>query len=177
MEFLRLLKIKVSPNPSFDALIAAAALIAALFATGFIFAREGYSGTETLGAKINITASVLKHASMEVLNQIPELVITPADIMRGYVEVGRGTRIKVRNNHRAGYLVVFENPDEQSPFFRSVQVLVGGKSVQVPLNGGWIHQPDIRGGSILDISYRFVLSKEAKSGAYKWPLIVSVRSM
>ena len=167
---------KFTPKVSCDALTAATALLAALFAAGFIEAQNAYSDSQTLGTTINITAGVLKHTSMQVLHQIPELVITNADHMRGYVEVGLGTRIRVRNNNSAGYLLVFDDQDEAMPVFRSAQVLVGGKAVQVPLRGGWIPQAYVRGGSILDISYRFCLSKEAKPGTYKWPFIVLVQS-
>lgn len=158
-------------------LTAAAALFGALFLSSLITARNAYPATQTRDTTVKITANVQERTSMQVLNQIPALVITNTDVMRGYVDVGRGTRINVRNNNTVGYLLVFEVLDESAPVFRSLEVLVDGKAVQLPLSGGWIPQPYIRGGGVLDISYRFVLSKEAKSGTYTWPVIVSVQSM
>jgi hypothetical protein len=149
-----------------------AALVAALSMSNLIGAGEVHSGTIVASAKIGITATVREHTSMQVLAQAQELVVTNADIMRGYVEVPAATRISVKTNNPAGYLLAFEAVSGL-PLFESMHVIVGGREVQLSPAGGWVPQPYVRGGITQDVTYRFALSKNAQPGTYGWPLIIS----
>jgi len=157
-----------------------AALIAALSMATLAGGREAFAGSSTgpsTSAKISMTATVLEHTRMQILHQAQEFVITPADIMRGFVEVPAASRVAVKSNNPAGYLLAFEVMSGPDAVFNSVNVLVGGRDVQIPAGGGWIPQPYIRGGVTMDVSYRFALAKGAQPGTYNWPLMVSVQSM
>jgi hypothetical protein len=110
---------------------------------------------------------------MQVLNQARELVVTNTDITRGYVEVPAATRINVKSNNPAGYLLAFEAVSGPLPMFESMQVIVGGKEVQLSRAGGWVPQPYVRGGITQDVTYRFALSKNVQPGTYHWPLMIS----
>jgi hypothetical protein len=149
-----------------------AALVAALSMSNLIGAGEAHSGTTVASAKVSITATVLEHTSMHVLNQAQELVVTNADIARGYIEVPAATRISVKTNNPAGYLLAFEAVSG-FPLFESMHVIVGGTEVQLSPAGGWVPQPYVRGGITQDVTYRFALSKNAQPGTYGWPLMIS----
>jgi hypothetical protein len=156
-----------------------AALIAALSMATLAGGREAFAGSSTgpsTSAKISMTATVLEHTRMQILHQAQEFVITPADIMRGFVEVPAASRVAVKSNNPAGYLLAFEVMSGPDAVFNSVNVLVGGRDVQISAGGGWIPQPYIRGGVTMDVSYRFALAKGAQPGTYSWPLMVSVQS-
>jgi hypothetical protein len=151
-----------------------AALVAALSLSQAMVAGEAYAGSPAVTAKIGMTATVREHTSIQVLNQARELVITNADIQRGYLEVPSATRISVKSNNQAGYLLTFEAMNGPYSLFSSVNVLVGGKEVQLSSNGGgWVPQPYVRGGVTQDVTYRFSLSKNTQPGTYDWPLMIS----
>ena len=158
-----------------------AALVATLSLATVGGVEEAYAGTSagggSLGAKTAVTAQVLQRTSMRVISQAPALTVTDADVMRGYVEIPAATRVSVRTNNPAGYLLAFDVMSGNSPIFDSFQVLMGGREVQVSPNGGWIPQPYVRGDVMLDVGYRFALSKDAQPGVYNWPLTISVHPM
>ncbi len=150
-----------------------AALIAALSMASFVGAHEAHAGSPALSAKISLTARVLDRTSMNVISQASELVVTNSDIQRGYVDVPLASRVSVKTNNPAGYLLVFEVMDGPHKIFSGVTVNVGGREIRIPSSGGWIPQPYVRGGTIFDMNYRFILSENAQPGTYSWPLMVS----
>ena len=155
-----------------------AALIAALSMMNLIGAvPEAHAGGSVMSAKITISAQVLEHTSMNLVSQAQELTVTNADIQRGFINIPAASRISVKSNNPAGYLLTFEVMSGPLPLFASVQVNVGGREVQLSPSGGWVPLPYVRGGAVLDVSYRFMLSKHAQPGTYTWPLIASVNPM
>lgn len=157
-----------------------AALIAALSMATVVGVQKSFAGSSagfSSSTKISMSATVLERTRMQILHQAQELVITNADIMRGFVEVPAASRVMVKSNNPAGYLLAFEVMSGPDAVFNSVNVVVGGRDVQLSTNGGWIPQPYIRGGVTMDLSYRFALAKGVQPGTYSWPLMVSVQSM
>ncbi len=155
-----------------------AALIAALSIPNLIGAvPEAHAGSPVLSAKIALTAQVLEHTSMKLVSQAQELTVTNADIQRGFMNVPAASRVSIKSNNPAGYLLAFEVMSGPYPLFASVQVNIGGREVQLSPAGGWVPLPYVRGGAVLDISYRFAFSKHAQPGTYTWPLMLSVDPM
>ena len=108
--------------------------------------------------------------SLKVILQTQELVITQADILRGYIEVSSAEHIEIQNNNLAGYLLVFEG---LNGLFKEVVIKGLGDEVTINSDGGWIAQPyNGRDPVIIELSYKFVLSDKAKAGTYRWPLVV-----
>jgi hypothetical protein len=154
-----------------------AALVAALSLASIAGAGKAYAGSASgpeTSSKVNVSAVVREHTTMTILSQAPEMVVTNADIMRGYVDIPAATRIIVKSNNPAGYLLSFEVMGDPSSIVNSVNVIVGGREVRLSPGGGWMPQPYVRGGATLDVHYRFVLVKDAQPGTYHWPLMVSV---
>jgi len=153
----------------------------ALFLSNIFGIRVIYGGSVSghqTSAKLTITATVLERTTMTVLRQIPEIVVTTDDIMRGYVDVYAATRISVRSNNRAGYILAFEDMSGPSAIFNSVNVRMGGgREVQLLQNRGLVPEPYVRGGVTLDVSYHFLLNKNARPGTYQWPLMITIHSV
>ena len=109
--------------------------------------------------------------AMKVVFQRPELIVTDADIQRGYIDILAATKIEIQNNNLAGYLVIFEG---FSSTFKQVIVKGFGKEVLIDSQGGWIAQPyNGRDPLLVELSYRFIFSENAKPGKYVWPLNIS----
>jgi hypothetical protein len=154
-----------------------AALVAALSMSNLIsIVPEAHAGSSAFSTTISISARVLERTTMNVISQARELDVTNSDIRRGYVDVPLASRVSVKTNDPAGYLLAFEVVvvDGSYGVFSGVNVRIGEREFQIPLHGGWIPQPFVRGGTVLDISYRFNLSENAQPGTYSWPIMVSV---
>jgi hypothetical protein len=155
-----------------------AALVAALSMSNLIgVVPEAHAGGTALSTTTTISARVLPRTIINVIAQAHELVVTNGDIRRGYVDIPLASRVSVKSNDPAGYLLAFEVMDGADNVFRGVSVRVGGREVQIPLHGGWVPQPFVRGGTVLDISYRFNLAENAQPGTYNWPIMVSANTL
>lgn len=125
-------------------------------------------------AKMTVSATVLKHASLQVLAQPSAVVVTPEDIARGYVDVAAAAQVAIRSNSPHGYMLEFAS---QGDFMR--QVLVKGLSSDVQLSpaGGAVMQPATGSGitrTTLQLGFRFLLAQSARPGTYAWPMHLSV---
>jgi len=125
-------------------------------------------------AKLTVTATVVKHASLKVLAQPASVVVTAADIARGYVDVPSPAQVAIQTNSQSGYMLMFASEGE---FLRQTLVRGLGNEVQLDTAGGGIaRRPEGRGMSkaTLDLVFRFILSDSAKQGVYAWPMRLSV---
>lgn len=128
---------------------------------------------ETSGA-VAVTATVEGRATVKMISQTNELVITNTDAERGYVDVPLGSIIEIRSNSR--YALVFE--PLMGPF-KAMEI--GGLQrggVEISEIGGWIVEPyPGKGFHTLELGYKFLLSENAEPGTYPWPVRLSVRPM
>lgn len=125
-------------------------------------------------AKLTVSAIVLKRASLQVLSQPASVVVTAADIARGYVEVPSPLQLKVQSNSQGGYMLIF---DSQGAFMHQTLVRGLGNDVQLDAAGGSIAQRASGRGmyqTILALGFRFVLAESAREGIYAWPMRLSV---
>lgn len=130
--------------------------------------KDNNSSSITIAA----TEQVQSHTALKIVFQDSELIVTYADILRGYVDIPFATHIEIRNENLAGYLVVFNGV---SGPFKEVVVKGLGREAQVISSGGWIAQPyNGRDPVMIELSYRFILSEDAQPGKYAWPLTISV---
>lgn len=123
---------------------------------------------------LTVSATVLKHASLKVLAQPSSVVVTAADIARGYVDGPAAVQVAIQNNSAGGYLLEFAS---QGDFMH--QILVSGLAHEAQLSpaGGVIAQPSTGYGvtrTTLGLGFRFVLSESAQPGTYPWPMRLSV---
>lgn len=150
--------------------LVAAALVAALSLAPLSEAVATQSSTPVMSTQIQVTARVLARASMHVLRQPAEIVVTDADIKRGYLDVNAGSLIEIKNNSRAGVHMTFE---ARGLPFKEAQVSGFGRQVSLGPNGGIITS-QMTGTSIVALSYRFIFDENSQAGTYAWPLSLSV---
>jgi hypothetical protein len=152
-------------------------LIAALTAlmslvpfTGALSADPASENPDTKSTRTTITEEIQRLTSLKVLLQTQELVITQADILRGYIEINSAEHIEIQNNNLSGYLLVF---DGLNGLFEEVIVKGLGDEITINSDGGWVAQPyNGRDPVIIELSYKFILSDKARPGTYTWPLIL-----
>lgn len=146
------------------------ALLSLVPLTDSIFADTITEDTSSKTTRTIITEEIQRLTSLKVVFQTQELVITQADILRGYVEIQAAEHIEIQNNNLSGYLLVFEGL--KGPF-KKVVIKGLGDEVTINPDGGWVAQPyHGRDPIMIELSYRFILSEKARPGTYTWPLIL-----
>ncbi len=135
-----------------------------------IFIAQVPQATGSVTTVVRVNAAVLARTQLTPLRQPSMLVVTDADIQRGYVDVSGASLFEIWNNMPAGCILTFES----SGFpFQEVAVTVMGREIILYPTGGMIVLP-VRGRQQVSLDYRFVLTSEARSGTYAWPLSISV---
>ena len=128
--------------------------------------------TSRSGAKmqINIAAVVKARTNMNIIRRVHEIVVSNADIDRGYVDVPVASLREAESNSPKGDIPSFEGLDWP---FRKAQV---GELAQeiTRISGGadTIQQPSRQGRTARELNYRFILAKNAQPGTYG-PLTIS----
>jgi len=124
--------------------------------------------------KLPVTATIAKRATLKVLAQPAAVVVTAADIARGWVEVPGRAQVTIRSNSPAGYMLAFAS---EGDFVRQMRVRGLGNEVQIGPGGGVVPL----GGSAqsvtqatLELGFRFELAADAQQGTYAWPVQISV---
>lgn len=126
-------------------------------------------------AQVGVGATVLRHVSLRVL-QLPDTIqITAADISRGYVDVSMPSRLEIRSNSPAGFLLSIES---QSEFARGTEVRGLGGTTAFGRFGGVLVVKGADGRGMhttpVELSFRVLLSDDARPGQHPWPLQISV---
>lgn len=135
----------------------------------------GMPATATAGdVKLTVSATIAKHASLNVLAQPSSVVVTQADIARGYVDVAAPAQVAIKSNTPGGYLLEFAS---QGDFMRQIVVRGLANEVQMSPSGGFVMQASAGSGvtrTTFDLRFRFVLAEAALPGTYSWPMHLSV---
>ena len=131
--------------------------------------------TQAASKSIAVSAVVTANAVMQVEYQAQQLVVTAADVARGYCDAPAASRVRVSSNSRLGYLIsVFS----RLPIFKSVRVEMPDSSAQISQDGGSIAQHGRHGKELLtQMTYRFMLADGVVAGTYPWPLALDVRAI
>jgi hypothetical protein len=124
---------------------------------------------------ISVSARVMATARLEWLATAPELLVSAADIQRGYVDLPQPALMRVSSNSRRGYALDIYPRGE---VFESVLVRGLDSTVQLGRDGGTIVQRwGAPGSASLRLSFRFALAAGVEPGSYPLPLLVQVRAL
>lgn len=123
-----------------------------------------------LTRQVSLNAIVLARAELSVLKQPRDLVITDADVRRGFVQVEGATLVEIKTNSPAGCLLSFAF--QELPF-RETSVNIMGREIVLGPDGGLVTLP-VTEKSMVTLNYRFVLSPETTPGTYAWPFSLAV---
>jgi hypothetical protein len=124
-------------------------------------------------AQVKVSVTIARHAKLQVLSQPGAVVVTAADIQRGYVDVPP-TQVAVQAN-TGGYLLDFAS---EGDFMRQIVVRGLGAEVQLSPSGGLVTQT--AAGNVkttLALGFRFVLSDTAQPGTYPWPMRLAAQPL
>jgi hypothetical protein len=126
-------------------------------------------------APLSVTATVAPSASLMLLSQPPEIAVSTADVVRGYVDVDLPSAVRVQSNSPRGYeLEVLA----LSPFFSALAIHGLEQDVTLGAEGGSVIQRWQHGQTVsLALTWRFYLAREVVPGQYSWPLRLSVRPL
>ena len=127
--------------------------------------------------ELTVTATIAKHASLKVLAQPSAVVVTSADIARGYVDVPAPAHLAIRSNSQSGYLLEFAS---EGDFMRQILVKGLASDIQLSPAGGTIMQTATGAGvtnTTVALGFRFLLAESTRQGTYPWPMRVSITAL
>jgi hypothetical protein len=123
----------------------------------------------TASSRLSVSAAVIEHMSLRVIDQSREVVVTHSDVLRGYMETPSAFLFEIKSN--SGFLVSFDLMGEP---FEGVHIKGLGQEVFIGPGTGSVYVPDSSGTDTYALSYRFILSKDAHPGTYAWPVLVTI---
>jgi len=126
------------------------------------------------GTLLQVSANVSPVARLEGLAPAP-LLITSADVARGFVDTPHPLRLHVFSNSRAGFAL---DVAAQSPWFTAVAIEGLDTPVTLGAEGGTIVQRWQRAPSrALELRLRFRFEPGLVPGLYAWPLLLRARPL
>jgi hypothetical protein len=142
----------------------------------FLFAVSEKSGGNAT-AQLPVQVTVPPTLDYKIIKETSFLSIKAKDIERGYKDVKTGTIISVSTNSINGYALSIYC--QNGGFFTSVRISVDSDSYLVSPDGAVdIYYPYNGSHSgIVQVSYRFYLSSEAKATHYASPIGITVHAL
>lgn len=119
------------------------------------------------------TPEVRSHGDIKIIRQVHEIVVSNTDIDRGYIDFPAASLIEVKGSSPTGNFLTCEGM--KWPFH---EAQVAGLAGELRISGGSgrIPHPTLQGGTIRELSYHFLLMKNAEPGTYAWPLRISAET-
>jgi hypothetical protein len=123
----------------------------------------------------NVSATVSAVARLQVQSAPTEIVVSDADLRRGFIDVVQPTDLVIRSNSANGYALDLTT---LTPMLSSV-VVRGLKSEQsLSGEGGTIVQRwQAPQTVVLSLQFRLVLAPGLAPGRYPWPMRIDVRPL
>lgn len=128
------------------------------------------AAAEPRSTSMNVSVRVVARAVLGVDEQPASIVITDADIDRGYVDVTEPIVLRVRTNNPAGYLLRAEKLD---PAFTAIDLSMTGASMMVRDEEAWLHRPYSRSAEVLTIRARLYLAPGSRPRVASLPVTFS----
>lgn len=150
------------------------AVIAAAFALVLCFIAAfpwGHVCAGQSSLEMKVSARVPVRTDLKVLHLVQGVSITGDDVRRGYVEIKNASRIEVKSNDPAGYMLAFQGV--LSWPFREVVIQGFADEVRIDSADAFIRQPYVRGVVAIVLSYRFLLAEDTRPGTYAWPVSIT----
>ena len=140
------------------------------------FAMANANANAARSAMLSVSATIAKRATLKVLAQPASVLVTEADLTRGYVEVASSVQVAVQSNSTAGYMLVFESLGD---LVSNTRVRGLGNEIQLGASGV---VPRAAAGTGVgrathNLVFRFMLSSSAQLGRHAWPMQISVLPM
>jgi len=128
---------------------------------------------ETKAVPTKVKTPVRSH--LAVLYQVPSINLTRDDVRAGYVILQNVTRIAIKSNNKKGCLVVFKGLKWP---FKEAHAFGFAHDVHItPEGASSVQQPYKKNTQHVELSYRFILSDNAKAGKHPWPLSLALQPL
>jgi hypothetical protein len=146
----------------------AAILSFSLFILVFpVHCEHSYAGSAH--AMVDVSARVVSRFNIKIIRQVSRFIITRFDISRGYVDITDALHFELTSNNPRGYAIAFDGTC--SPF-KALVIKTGGSDTYLAGCQGFVQRPYVRGTETVKISYRIILSANARPGVYVSDLYV-----
>ena len=132
------------------------------------------SAADNASAQVAVGATVLRYSSVNVLTAPRMVNISKANIALGYVDVTTTSKLEIRSNSPTGYALAIES---QADFARGTEVRGAGGVAALGRFGGMLNIHTVGHGmqtTPVELSFRVLLSEEARPGVFPWALHISV---
>lgn len=139
-----------------------------------LFGGAGRLFAGSSSAEMHVSATVVARTLLTVDSQPTEVVVTAADVERGFVELPAALAFHVRSNHPAGYVLQFGS---SSGVFGAAEVRWESSTVRVNGSEAWIAQPYRRGATPVLATVRLDLAEGTAPGRYPWPLSIAANHL
>ena len=127
------------------------------------------AAADSATANMNVSVQVIARAQVTVTSQPTHVVVSAADVARGYVDLDAPVVVVAKTNSRRGYLLTVGNT---SPGFTSVELSFGDTKLNV-VGESWINRPYVPGGEVVSMGVRVRLASGSQPGSYDLPIAFS----
>lgn len=131
---------------------------------------------ETVSTELHIQATVPIQLDYQILKDPDFIEINKVNEKRGYIDVEKGTELKVTTNNPSGYFILLTC--QEADFFEDVIVKDGDRSFTLR-PGEQLEIPEplpIRPPDKKSLDYTFNLKSDVQLIKYPWPISVTVYS-
>lgn len=151
-----------------------ASAVAAALVFGTLAVNSPAEAADAGNARVTVSATVLRHASVRAVSAPQTVSISETDIARGYVDIPTPSKLEIRSNSPTGYLIAIEIA---AGFAGSTEVRGLGDTISVGSSGGVVSVKSSGQGMRVipvELHFRVQLSAAARPGLYPWPMQLSV---
>lgn len=145
-------------------------VMATAFAAAALAQSEAAGGAKAL---VTVGATVVRHFSIRVLTLPRTIQISSADIARGYVDLPSASKLEIRSNAPVGYLLTVKS---QADFATGIEVYGIDGAASLSRTGVLSARASGKGmlTTLVELSFRVLLSAQARPGHHPWLIDISV---
>jgi hypothetical protein len=122
---------------------------------------------------MTVSARVVARAVLAIDQQPDQVVVTGADVARGYIDLEAPLSVRVKTNSRNGYLLTVSNASQA---FAAVEMAFGESTMRVT-EESWIARPYVAGGDAVNARLRVRLAPDTPPGQHPFSLQVSAQPL
>ena len=137
-------------------------------AVALLLAAAPMATAEERSAQMTVSTTVVARAVVTVDHE-PVLVVTEADVARGYVDIAQPMEVRVRTNSRNGYLLQVAKTSAE---VAAVELTFDNTRMTVA-EESWVARPYVQSADIVAMRVRVRLHSAASAGTYRLPVQVS----
>jgi hypothetical protein len=133
------------------------------------------AGAKDVHSEFAVSATVRAVANIELQSAPAYLLISDADVERGYIDVVQPTQFTVRSNSESGFALEVMTV---APMLSSMTIAGLNSDLYLGAEGGTIVQRWQKPQSVrISLRFRLALAPGLQAGNYPWPVRLAVRPL